>query len=205
MTFIERLKDKYDANEPIFTEEILKTFRDYSRAFVFRLIKDAENAGELVKFSKGVYYLPRKTFYGVSTITADSVIERKYLRQNDDVFGVYGGLKLLNAFSVTTQVPNVIEVVTNNETTRCREITLDGRRFVLRRSRVKIDKANANAYTVLQLFSDLDRDAELSDFAKRRLRDYLTEKRIPRDQLLSLAMDFPARTLKKLIGSGVLA
>ena len=202
--FAEKLKEQYGTNEPIFTEDILKTFRDYSRAFVFRLIKDAERTGDLIKFSKGVYYIPRKTFFGLSTITADSVIERKYLNWNDDVFGVYSGLKLLNLFSVTTQVPNVVEVVTNNETTRCREITLDGRRFVLRRSRVKIDKKNANAYTVLQLFSDLDRNAELSDFSKQRLRDYLQEKQISREQLLSLAMDFPARTVKNLIGSGVL-
>ena len=205
MSLMERLKDKINANEPIFTEEILNIFRDYSRAYVFRLIKEAESSGELVNFSKGVYYIPRKTFYGVSTITADSVIEKRYLNRDNDVFGVYSGLKLLNTFSVTTQVPNVIEIVTNNETTRRREIELDGRKFVLRRSRVKIDKENADAYTILQLFSDLDRGTELSGFAKQRLCEFVREKQIPQEQLFSLAMDFPARTIKNMIGSGVFA
>ena len=34
--FIERLSEKFNNNEPIFTEEILGLFREYSRAQVFR-------------------------------------------------------------------------------------------------------------------------------------------------------------------------
>ena len=191
-------------NEPIFTEDLLKLFSEYSRAYVFRFIKRLEESGELVKFSAGVYYIPRKTFYGVSTITADSVIERKYLSRNEDVYGVYSGLRLLNMFSVSTQVPNVIEVVTNNESSRCREVVLDGRKFILRRSRVIINKSNADAYLVLQLFSDLGSKTNLNAFAKQRLAEYLREKRITQKKLISLAMSFPARTMKNLIGSGVL-
>ena len=129
--FAEKFKERFEENEPIFTEDILNTFSEYSRAYVFRLIKNMAQSKDLVKFSDGVYYLPRKTFFGISTITADMVVEKKYIYTDDNVCGVYSGLKLLNMFSITTQVPNVIEVVTNNETTRCREIVLDKRKFVL--------------------------------------------------------------------------
>ena len=202
--FANRIKDKFGVNEPIFTEDILKLFPEYSRAYVFRLIKETEKSGVLVKFAKGIYYLPRKTFYGNSVITADSVIERKYLSWNNDVYGIYGGLKLLNMFSVTTQIPNVIEIVTNNETTRCRQIDIDGRKFILRKSRLQINKNNADTYMILQLFSDLESNVNLDEFAKQRLIEYIQEKRISQEQLLSLAINFPARTMKKLIGSGIL-
>ena len=202
--FVNRIKEKFGINEPIFTEDILNLFPEYSRAYVFRLIKDTEKSGELVKFAKGIYYLPRKTFYGISTITADSVIERRYLNWDNGVFGIYSGLKLMNLFSVTTQVPNVIEVVTNNETTRCREIDLDGRKFILRKSRLQINKDNADTYMILQLFSDLESNVNLDEFAKQRLIEYMQDKRISQKQLLSLAINFPARTMKKLIGSGIL-
>ena len=41
--FIERLKEKFNTNEPIFTEEVLELFPDFSRAQVFRFIKKARN------------------------------------------------------------------------------------------------------------------------------------------------------------------
>ena len=113
-------------------------------------------------------------------------------------------MRLLNLFSVTTQVPNIIEIVTNNETMRCREINLNGRTFVLRKSRFNIDKNNVSAYMVLQLFNDLGTKTKLDDFAQRRLLNFIQEKDIKQQQLLTLAMKFPAQTMKNLIGSGIL-
>ena len=150
-----KIKEKFNINEPIFTEEIMALFPQYSRPYIFRLLNELEKSSELIRYSKGVYFIPKKTFFGLSTITADAVIEKKYLKEYNNIYGIYSGLRLLNLFSVTTQVPNVIEIVTNNETMRCREINLNGRTFVLRKSRFNIDKNNASAYMVLQLFNDL--------------------------------------------------
>lgn len=201
--FIERVKEKFGVNEPIFTEELIELFSDYSRVQVFRLIKKAKENGEIVQFDKGVYYMPRKTFFGMSTISVDSVIEKRYLWNENDVFGVYSGIKLLNAFSVTTQVPAVIEVVSNNESAKYREITIQGRRFILRRSRFKIDKENAAGYTILQLFSDFGKETKLNGLSKQILIDYMKEKGISGKQLLDLSLKFPPKTTQNLIGSGL--
>ena len=201
---INKIKEKFNINQPIFTEEIMELFPQYSRPYIFRLINNLEKSGELIRYSKGVYFIPKKTFFGVSTITADSVIEKKYLKEFNSVFGIYSGLKLLNLFSITTQVPNVIEIVSNNETIRCREINLNGRTFVLRKSRFQITANNANTYMVLQLFSDLGTKTKLDDFSQRRLTEFIKEKNITQTQLLTLAMKFPAQTMKNLIGSGIL-
>ena len=203
--FIERLSEKFNNNEPIFTEEILGLFREYSRAQVFRYIDKAKERKEIVQFAKGVYYIPNVTFWGsLSTITADSVIEKKYLRNAEQTYGVFGGIKLLNNFSVTTQMAAVIEVVTNNETTRCREIDINGRKFILRKSRCEINKNNYAAYTVLQLFNDFTEQDKLDESSRKRLLEYIKSRKVTQKQLLELSMQFPARATKKLIGSGVL-
>lgn len=202
--FIERLKQKFNIDEPIFTNEILELFSEFTRAYVFRLINKEKEIGELVQFDNGVYYLPQMTFFGLSTITADDVIKKKYLQNGKEVYGVYSGLKLQNIFSVITQMPNTVEVVTNNETMRCRQIELDGRKFVLRRSRCPISKANANAYTILQLFTDLGTQIRLDRWAKERVVSYIRKNNISVQELVNLASVFPAQTTKNLIINGVL-
>ena len=202
--FVNEIKRKFNINEPIFTEELMELFSQYSRPYVFRIINEMEKTNELVRYTKGVYFIPKKTFFGLSTITADSVVEKRYLKELNNVYGIYSGLKLLNLFSITTQVPNVVEIVTNNETMRCREIEVNGRKFILRKSRFEINKNNADMYMLLQVFNDLDAKTKLDDFAQRRLTSFIKEKGINLSKLLNLAMKFPAKTMKNLIGSGVL-
>lgn len=202
--FIERLKEKFNTNEPIFTEEVLELFPDFSRAQVFRFIKKSRDNNEIVQYDKGIYYIPRKTFLGYSSISADTVIEKRYLRNEENIYGVYSGIKLFNNFSMTTQMAAVIEIVTNNESAKYREIQIKNRRFILRRSRCKIDKDNAAAYTVLQLFSEFDKKDKLNENAKRRLIEYMRVTGVTKEQLFNLSMQFPSKTVKNLIGSGIL-
>lgn len=201
---VERLKTKYNTNEPIFTSEILEMFKEYSRAYVFRLIDKAENKGELVGFDTGIYYMPTKSIIGISTITAEDVVNKKYIGYKDDVYGVYSGLNLQNMFSVTTQMPNTIEIVSNNESMRCRKIMIDGRTIILRKSRCKIDRTNVGAYTILQLISDMGIDEDMDDRAKDSISKYMRDNSVNNAALLSLARSFPAQTTKKLMYSGVL-
>ncbi|MBR7117397.1 MAG: hypothetical protein IKC87_06805 [Clostridia bacterium] len=201
---VQKLKTRFASNEPIFTNEILSAFDGYSRAYIFRLINKAEESGELSKFDTGVYFLPTKSIAGTSTITAEDVVNKKYISYKDDVFGVYSGMNLQNFFSVTTQMPNTIEVVSNIETMRCRRITLDGRTVILRKSRCKIDRSNAQAYTVLQLLTEIGEISEIDERAKKSIKKYIRENRISSSDLLSLAKYFPAKTSKNLLFSEVL-
>lgn len=203
--FIERLSKKFNVNEPILTEEILGLFPEYSRAQVFRYIEKAKRSNVIVQFTKGVYYIPTITFWGeFSTITVDSVIEKKYLRYADQTYGIYSGIKLLNNFSITTQMAAVIEIVTNNETTRCREINIGGRKFILRKSRCEIDKNNYAVYTILQLFNDFSQQDRLDESSRRILLEYIKNYKVTQKQLLELSTQFPAQTTKKLIMSGII-
>lgn len=203
--FIEELLKIYGIDRPIFTEEILELLKEYSRAQVFRDINSAKKNNELVQFDKGVYYIPSHTFWGEkSTITVDDVIEKKYLKNEDSVYGIYGGLKLLNRFSITTQMPAVVEIITNNETTRCREITMKERKFILKKSRFLITKDNYTIYTILQLFNDFSNEDIFDENLKQKLFNYIQEKNVSIQQLIDLSNQFPARVSKRLLQSGVI-
>ncbi len=197
------LKNNFEYGTPIFTEEILKLFPQYTKAYVFRLIKAAEANGELAKLDTGVYYLPQLTPFGPAVITASAVARKKYITDEKQVYGIYSGLTLQNSLSLTTQITNTPEIVTNNETTRCRKITIDGMPFILRKSRVEITADNADAYRVLQLFTE-DNGIAIGETGLQALSNFIKEKEIRREQLLDMAKSFPARTLQNLIYSEVL-
>ena len=79
---IDRLQNRFGANQPIFTNEILEEMSEYSRPRVFQLLKKAEQEGALIKFDKGVYYIPTETRYGKSLISVEQVVRKKYISDN---------------------------------------------------------------------------------------------------------------------------
>jgi hypothetical protein len=202
--FIEQLKAQFNNNEPIFTSEILGLFNGYTRAYVFRLINKAKNEGKLLQYDNGVYYMPVKSILGLSTITADDVARKKYVSGSGEVYGVYSGLKLQNDFALTTQMPNTIEIVTNKETMRCRTVDIDGRKFILRKSRCQINKDNIAVYTILQLFTDIDNSQELDDIAINRIKNYVENNNVSAKKIIEMANIFPAKTTKNLLCSGAI-
>ena len=202
--FIERLKRKFNTNEPILTSEIMDLFSEYSRAYVFRLIEKAEQNGELVKFFTGIYYIPTNSLIGLSTITVEDVINKKYIKYNSKFYGIYSGLVLKNAFSLTTQMPNTIEIVTNNESMRRRKIVIDGREIILRKSRCEITSDNVSAYTVLQVITEMAIEEYMEDRTRQSILKYMKMNNVTSGDLLSLVRVFPAQTTKKLLYSGVL-
>lgn len=69
--FTERVKSSFATNEPIYTEEIIGLFPDYSRPQIFRFIREAEEKKEIVNFAKGLecdwkMKFPKKNFWNIN-------------------------------------------------------------------------------------------------------------------------------------------
>ena len=201
--FIERLKSKVKANEPIFTEELIELFSDFSRAQVFRYINKAKENGDIIQYDKGIYFIPKKTPFGLSSISADAIIRKKYLQNDNKVFGIYSGITLLNYFSITTQMAAVIEVVTNNESAKYREVGIKNRKFILRKARCTINNENVNAYMILQLFSEIEED-EISATAKESILTYIKRNKVNIKQITDLSKYFPGKAIKNLLRSEII-
>lgn len=202
--FIEKIRKSFKAGETIFAKEILQLFPEFTKAYVYRLLKESIDNEQLIKFSRGIYCIPKKTSFGYSSLSPNAVASQKYISDGNMVYGLYSGLTLLNNFAISAQVPNVIEIVTNNEATRKRTIEINGVKFILRKSRFPITKDNYNYYTVLQIFQELGTNTKINSFSKKQISDYIKKNSLEEKELIRLAMRFPAQTLKNLIVSEVI-
>ena len=155
MELIERLKIKYNPNNPIFVDEIVSLMSDYSRPRIYQFIAETVEKNQLLRFENGVYYIPTKTDLGLSKLNPQLVIEKRYISSNGEVFGIYGGIQLMNTLGLTDQVPVVQEIFTNKESMRYREVEVGYLKVILRRARIAINAKNVGVYTVLELFNSL--------------------------------------------------
>lgn len=204
MSIAEKLKSCYGSNVPIFVDEICAVMSDYSRPRVYQLIAAAIEDGSLARFDNGVYYVPTITLLGKSKLDPIKVIEKKYIADSKDVYGFYSGIRLLNSMGLTTQVPNVIEIVTNNESMRRREISIGYQKVILRRARMEINKQNINAFVVLELFNQLDLNKMDAQLGMQGVRDYISSNGLTANQIMSYAKQFPARATKNIVECGII-
>ncbi len=140
-----------------------------------------------------------------SLISVEQVITKKYISNKDDVFGIYSGLQMQHNFMLTYQVPTTIEVVTNNETMWIRQIKLKNRNIILRKSRLPITKDNVDAYTILELFSNIDLKKYFEDTSiQREVVNFVKEKEIKSKDVFALIRAFPSKTIKNILESGLI-
>lgn len=202
---VRRLEKHFGYDKPIFTEDIFECMKDYSRQRVYQLITDAIKKGTLVRFDTGIYYLPTISEFGRSVLAVNEVVNRKYITDNGETFGIYGKTVIDLNFLLSYQVPNTIEVITNKESRDIREIEIRGRKVVLRKSRLPITSENEGAYTIMELFNGIDmRRYQEDSMVREIISSYIKEKKINSQIIYSLANFFPAKTMKNLATSGVL-
>ncbi len=214
--FMNNLEENFQVGEPIFTNEIITVNKSMSRATIFRLLNYVEAMGKVMKIDRGIYALA-KAFIDEEMAAregalppeltrkpcTDDIVEKRYITDGEDVYGIYCGIKLQNLFRATTQMAATIEITTNNESTRRRPITINNRRFVLHKSRTAITKENAPAYMVLQMFTETN-GITVDKRSSKALSEYIKNMGISTEYLLDLAQAFPARTTRNLLESGVI-
>ncbi len=99
----------------------------------------------------------------------------------------------------------MIEIITNNESRKLREIKIRGRRVVLRKSRVPITNENVDAYTLMELFNNMDMNRYQNEIQiKSSVINYVRDKKIKKKDILSLANAFPAKAMKNIAISGII-
>jgi predicted transcriptional regulator of viral defense system len=194
-----RLINEYGYDNPIFINDIEDRTMSYAniRQILSRLVK----RGVMKRFAQGVYYFPRNTVLGSSRLDALKVYEKRYISDGNDIYGFYSGLTFKNQIGLTTQMPNVVEIVTNNESSRIREIMVGRQKVRLRGSAMNITKENAAA---LQLLDFLNRE-DVSQFTagkRKQLFSFIRRKKIKRSVIMDSLPSYPAKASKNLLESG---
>ncbi len=201
MTLLESLLQTHGTNEPIVSTEI--AFKGYSRPWICKQLTQLCREGKLIRYEKGIYYIPTDTVFGKSILDPRKVIEKKYISNGAEVMGYYSGLTLRQQLRLTTQMPNVIELYTNNETSRVRDVVVGTQKVLLRRARTPITAENAAALCFLELMNDLD-TSSLDGEKKNILGGFVEQQGISRKDVTAYAPFFPDKAMRNLIESEVI-
>jgi len=197
----EALVKQYGVNEPILFSEI--KYRDYSQVWLSKELARLCAGGKLVRFENGVYYIPTQTALGLSLLSPRKVIEKKYVQRGGETIGYYSGVTFLNQIGLSTQMPNTLEIYTNRESAKVRQVTVGWQKVILRKARITITSKNAAVQSLFELMNSVP--ATFFNEERRRLTsEFIRENRITRDDIAKYAKAFPDRALRTLVESMVI-
>ena len=201
MDLLNYLLNTYGYNEPFFTQEI--SFKEYSQPWIYKELNRLCEEGKLIRYDKGVYYIPKDTPLGKSALDPRKIITKKYIQNGEEVVGYYSGNTLLNLLNLSTQMPNTVEIYTNNEKSKIREVRVGKQRVALRRARTPITKENSAVLQFLELMNFADA-AFLNEEKKEKISAFIKKNKINRAKVAEYAPVFPDKVMRNLVESGVI-
>lgn len=198
MTLFDSLLEKYGTNEPILSTDI--TFKNYSRPWVMKQLQVLCEENKIIRYEKGIYYIPTDTVFGKSILSPRKVIEKKYIKNANGTIGYYSGISFQNQLKLTTQMSNIIEIYTNNETANVRSVMVGKQQVILRKARTVINNKNVAVLSFLEMMNDIF-PRSLDNEKKNRIINYIQTNNITKDDIISYASVFPDKVMRNLIES----
>ena len=153
--------EQYPEDEPIFIDDIKKYIiqqceNDNKQENILKninvILNRLKNEGIIKAEYKGVYYKPIISMFGEVPLNTDKLRKLKYIEDKDgNIKGYIVGAKLFNKLGLTTLVPNVTDIVTNE----CKYHKQYDERLRTYITKPKIEITNEN-YRYLQFIDILD-------------------------------------------------
>lgn len=189
------IKEHYIEAEPIFLSDLLKT--NTNESDLNQQLKELCEKGLLQQYDDEVYFIPKKTTLN-STIgpNADMVARYRFISKGDNVDGFYAGNTFANQIGISTQVPYVIEIVSNNVSDDG-EVLIGNRKFVVRKPIVPITKENAHVLQMLELLVKIDAYLDCSyEEARDKFAEYISVCRITKSDVDLYITKYPLSTFE---------
>lgn len=196
------LIENYKPNEPIFVSDVDLPVSDCNLRQMFKSLCDA---GTIKRFDTGIYYLPKKSILknGVP-LAADEVAVAKYILKKGEIYGFYSGYTFANQLGISTQVPYVKEIVSNNASTRVKEVMVRNKRILLRRARTPINNDNYVVLQFLELMKDLEQYYDIEfEAVCERLGKYVKDENITKADVDRYIGDYPDKIYKNIYRTGL--
>lgn len=187
-------------NEPIFLDEVrayvisyLKIQDNLEKQKIFaniNVIINRLNSENIIKtFTKGIYYKPIKNIFGEMPLDKEKVINKKYLQdENNNVIGYITGVKLFNQLGLTTQVPNITTIVTNNCNNKY-DYKVECLNIIIRKSVLKVNNDN---YSYLQFIDILLNKEKVNieiDNYQEILYNYIIQNNLDFERIIKYARE----------------
>ena len=201
MEFYDYLLSSYGYDEPILSGEI--SYKSYSVPWIKKMLKKLCDEEKIIRFEKGIYYIPTDTPLGKSRLDPKKVIQKKYINDGKRTIGYFSGMTFLNMLGLSAQVPNRIEIYTNNEPSRVREVSVGSQKVLLRRARTGITDDNAATMSFLELMTYTE--AGFFDLNKKKIVSaFIDKNRITRKSVSDYSPYFPDKAMRTLVESEVI-
>ncbi|MBM7580812.1 DUF6088 family protein [Jeotgalibacillus terrae] len=204
MDLMSYLLENYGYNEPIFPEDLRNNMmgKDTTLRQNLKRLTDRE---QIIRFDKGIYFIPRPdSLLKKKSLSVNKIIKKKYLYKEDKLIGYRTGLAFANDLNLTTQIPGMIEIITNKETNIKRVVNLKNRRVILRKPRINVTEKNYKLLQVLDLLTNYDKYSEKPlESAKQRIIDYLASGEMDQQEIQACIQSYPQKTKLALYESGL--
>ncbi len=197
--FMKYLEDTFGVDNPIFISDI--HYNNLSKENIRQKLCRLEHNHQIKRYERGIYYIPTQTIFGDSKLIFEDVMKKKYISNNNDVFGYFTGLYFENVIGLTTQMSNVLTITTNKTSSKKRIIEIHGRKLILYKSRVDINESNVKALQFFELFENIS----LYTVNKYKiLIPYIHKTRLTREMVIEYLPYFSNHAMNMMIRSGLI-
>ncbi len=198
------LMENYGYNEPIFLSGLL--IDGLSENAVRQSVKRLVENGFLERYDNGIYYIPKQGgLIGKSYLDPLLVVIRKYVQNKSETYGYVTGMSFANQLGLTTQMPAVIEIVTNRESTNGRMLIVGNLKVKIKKPSITISDSNAEILQLLDGIGHAEKYTELSlEENIDTMISYIKKKRITKEQLSRVSSTLTGAIAKKLIEWGLI-
>lgn len=188
---------------PIFIEEIkeyiIQFYKENDKSKVFNNVKAIlnrmNNEGIIETAYKGIYYVPNENIFGKMLLGNRQVIQYKYIMDKDgNIKGYVTGAKLFNEAHLTTQVPNVIDIATN-ECKNFNKYENKKLNVIVRKPKMEVNNKN---YKYLQLFDLIENKDNIGievENPDEIIYRFIAENDLNFEKIIKYAMDTKSRTV----------
>ena len=192
----EYLKGHYEDGEPIFIADI--HIEGMNRPNFCQQLKTLTDNGKLVRYEKGIYYIPKQTrFCSSSGPNPETVAKYKYISRGGKTSGYYSGNTFANLIGISMQVPMKKEIVSNNIAAIVREVPIGKQTFIVRRTNVPITDENVRVLQLLELLKNLDTYLDDDyDEAREKIKNYTLANHITRNEIDKYIRKYPDSTFR---------
>ena len=192
-----------EKNEPIFIEDIkeyiMQFYKDEEKKKVFNNVKEILNRlnkEKIIKTAyKGIYYIPKTNIFGEMPLANSKIIQYKYLVDKfGNVKGYITGANLFNKIGLTTQVPNIIDIVTNE----CKNNNKYVNKYlnvIIRKPKIEINNENYKYLQLIDLIENKDNIYIEENNIDEIIYNFILENDLHFEKILKYARETNSKTV----------
>ena len=188
---------------PIFIDEVnqfvLPFYKTGDKQKVYNNVKailNRLNKENIIKTAyKGIYYIPKTNLFGEMLLGNNEIVKYKYLiDKKGNIKGYITGALLFNQAHLTTQVPNVIDIATNECKNYNKYFNKD-LNVIIRQPKIKVNNEN---YKYLQLFDLIENKDNIGievENADELIYEFIKENDLDFEKIIKYAVDTKSRNV----------